>query len=67
MLSGIRGTTYENCVIMIIYTTYSYALLASIIYEMLRKFLLSRLEDTVYHVAEQCVNNIIRKYSGKLN
>lgn len=43
------------------------AILASIIYEMLRNLLFSRLEETAYHVVKQCVNNIIRKYSGKLN
>lgn len=44
------GITNENSVILIIYITYSYELLASIIYEKLRKLLFSRLEEIVYHV-----------------
>ena len=43
------------------------AILASIIYEMLRKLLFSRLEGKAFYVVEQCVNNILRKYNGKLN
>lgn len=43
------------------------AILTSIIYEMLRKLLFSRLEGKAYYVVEQCVNNILRKYNGKLN
>ena len=43
------------------------AILASIIYEMLRKLLFSRLEEKAYYIVKQCVNNILRKYNGKLN
>lgn len=43
------------------------AILASIIYEMLRKLLFSRLEEKAYYIVEQCINNILRKYNGKLN